>query len=67
MPAEILTPARLRFAGLLALLLALVMIVAIATEVVVDDFIHPRSLFFYLLISSVITTGVSTLVDIDLN
>lgn len=65
-PTSVITPARLRFAGLLLLLLALVMVVSTATEVIIDDFVHPRTLFYSLLISSVITTALSLVVDIDL-
>lgn len=49
---------------ILLLTLAVVFIMAVATEVFVDDFVRPRSLFAYLLVSSLITCIAATFIDV---
>ena len=52
--------------SVLFILMAIYFIISVAAEVFVDDFVKPRSLFTYLLISSLITSIAALMVNIDI-
>lgn len=56
---------RIRTLSVLLLVVAIYYIMTVATEVFVDDFIRPQSLFSYLLISTLIATIAALAIDID--
>lgn len=52
--------------SVLFILMAIYFIISVTAEVFVDDFVKPRSLFTYLLISSLITSIAALMVNIDI-
>jgi len=56
---------RVRTFSVLFILMAIYYIMAVVTEVFVDDFIKPRSLFTYLLVSTLITGIAALMINID--
>lgn len=56
---------RVRTFSVLFILMAIYYIVAVTAEVFVDDFVKPRSLFAYLLVSTLITGIATLMINID--
>jgi hypothetical protein len=56
---------RVRTFAVLLIVMAIYFIMAVASEVFVDDFIKPQSLFTYLLISTLITSAAALTVNIN--
>jgi hypothetical protein len=56
---------RVRTVSALFLVMALYYVLAVASEVFVDDFVKPRSLFSYLLVSTILSGIVALVVEID--
>lgn len=52
-----------RTPAVLLILTSIYFIMAIAAEVLIDDFVKPHSLFTYLLASTLVTTSAAMLVD----
>jgi hypothetical protein len=55
-----------RTISVLMLVIAVYYIMAVATEIFVDDIIKPHSIFWYLLISTIITTVAALAINIEI-
>lgn len=53
---------KLRTAANLFIVVAVLFVMAVASEVFIDDFLHPRSLFVYLLLTALISGLTATAV-----
>ena len=56
---------RVRTFAVLLVVMAIYFIMAVASEVFIDDFIRPQSLFTYLLLSTIITSTAALTVDVN--
>lgn len=56
---------RLRSLSALLLVVAVCFVLAVAAEVFVDDFVRPRSLFAYLLASTLVTALAALAVNVE--
>ncbi len=50
----------------LLIVIALLFIIAIAVEVFIDDYVKPKTMFMYLLISTILTSIISYILDVDI-
>ena len=57
---------RVRTFSVLALLVAIYLIIAVASEVFVDDYVKPQTMFAYLVLGTLLTGIASLTVDIDI-
>jgi hypothetical protein len=57
---------RASLAAALLIVMAIYIITAVATEVFVDDFLHPRSMYAYLLVSTAVATLAARAVAVDI-
>jgi hypothetical protein len=57
---------KIRTITVLMLVMAIYFIMAISTEIIIDDFIKPHSVFTYLLITTLITGLAATIINIDI-
>lgn len=57
---------RVRTISVLLIIMSIYLIIAVATEVFVDDFIKPHSLFNYLLISTFISGATALAIGIEI-
>lgn len=57
---------KIRTITVLILVMAIYFIMAISTDIFIDDFIKPHSVFLYLLISTLITGLAATIINIDI-
>jgi hypothetical protein len=57
---------RVRTVSVLLLVMALYFIITVAAQVFVDDYVKPRSLFTYLLISTIVTGVASLAINIEI-
>lgn len=55
-----------RATSVLLLVIAVYYIMAVATEIFIDDVIKPKTLFWYLLFSTIITTVAALAINIEI-
>lgn len=57
---------RVRTFSILFLLMAIYMIITVAAEVFIDDYVRPRSKFSYLVIGTMLTGIASLMINLDI-
>ena len=56
-----------RWASVVLLVTAILFIIAMAAQIVIDDNVHPRSVFMYLIWSTLLSGVISTVIDEKIN
>ena len=56
---------RVRTFSVLFILMALYLVVTVAAEVFIDDYVKPQSMFTYLVLSTLLTGIASLTIDLD--
>ena len=56
---------RIRTFSILFIIMAIYLVITVAAEIFIDDYVKPRSMFTYFVISTLLTGIASLAIDID--